>query len=102
MKKLLCLCLVLTACAATTGAGNGFNRLKSEPKDCQFLYTINSNATTYDIDDAYEYLEKSIIDQDKQGDSYYIVKEDIVSNPSAIFGPKQTYKFKAKIYNCSK
>ncbi len=101
-KFLMFLLCVLSACALTTDAGNGLNRLNQEPNNCEFLYTINSNATAYDIDDAYEYLEKSIIDQDKQGDSYYIVKQETVNNPSAIFGPKQTYKFKTKVYNCSK
>ena len=27
-------------------------------------------------------------------------KQDIVENVGAIFGPKNTYKIKAKVYNC--
>ena len=102
MKKSFCLLVVLSACTTMTDAGNGLNRLKQEPKDCEFLYTINSSATTYDIDDAYEYLEQNILDQEKQGDSYMIIKEEKQANTSAIFGPKNTYKFKTKVYNCEK
>lgn len=100
MKKAFCLLFVLSACATMTDGGNGLNRLSQEPKNCEFLYTMNSNATVYDIDDAYEYLENNILEQEKQGDSYLIIKEEIVKNPSAIFGPKNTYKFKVKVYNC--
>ena len=103
MKKvMICFCGLITACAATTDAGKGLIKLGQEPKNCEFLYTMTSNAKTYDIDDAYEYLEQSITDQHKQGDSYYIVSETTSSNPSAILGPKQTYNFKVKVYNCNK
>ncbi len=102
MKKAFCLLCVLTACATMTDAGNGLNRLKREPKDCEFLYTINSSATTYDIEDAYQYLEQNILDQEKHGDSYLVIKEETQANPSAIFGPKNTYKFRTKVYNCEK
>jgi len=101
-KHLMFLFGLLGACAASTGVGNGLTRLHQEPENCQFLYTMTSSAKTYDIDDAYDYLEQSIIDQHKQGDSYCIVEESTSSNPSAIFGPKQTYKFKVKVYNCNK
>ena len=47
-------------------------------------------------------MEKSILEQDRQGDSYYIVKQDAVENPDAVFGPKRTFKFKVKVYNCQK
>ena len=102
MKKVFCLLFLVSACAMTTGAGNGLSRLKDEPKNCEFLYTINSSATTYDIDDAYQYLEQNILEQEKQGDSYMITKEETQANPSEIFGPKNTYKFKTKVYNCEK
>nr|MBQ0091294.1 hypothetical protein [Candidatus Enterousia merdequi] len=104
MKKSLFIIsmLVLSACAGTTGAGNGLTRLENEPKNCEFLYTIDSSSSTYDIDDAYDYLEKSILDQNSFGDSYYIEKEKISENVGAVFGPKQTYKFKAKVYACNK
>ena len=100
MKKAFCLMFLLSACATMTDAGSGLNRLKQEPKNCEFLYTMNSSATVYDIDDAYKYLENNILEQEKLGDSYLIVKEDTSRNPSAILGPKNTYKFKVKVYNC--
>ena len=100
MKKVFCCLFVLAACATMTDAGSGLNRLNQEPKNCEFLYTLNSDATVYDIEDAYEYLENNILGQEKLGDSYLIVKEDTVRNPSAILGPKNTYKFKVKVYNC--
>ena len=73
-----------------------------EPKNCEYLYTLDSSATTYNISDAYDYLEKSILEQNKFGDSYYISNEDILKNAGAIFGPRETYKFKVKVYNCKK
>ncbi len=104
MKKILILTslVVLSACAGTTDAGNGLTRLNVEPKNCEYLYTLDSSATTYNISDAYDYLEKSILEQNKFGDSYYISNEDILKNAGAIFGPRETYKFKVKVYNCKK
>jgi len=94
--------IALSACATSTDAGTGLIRLDSEPKNCEFLYNLNSNVTNYKLTDAYEYLEKTILEQEKIGDSYYIVKQDIVEIPDAIFGPKNTFKFKVKVYNCQK
>ena len=104
MKKIISLLalVILSACATATDAGSGLNRLKTEPKNCEYLYTLDSNATTYKLDGAYEYLEKSILEQRKTGDSYYIVNQSILENPDAIFGPKNTFKFKVKVYNCEK
>ena len=102
MKKSILLSLLLAACAVATDAGNGLTRLNTEPKDCEYLYTIDSSAITYNVSDAYDYLEKSILEQKSLGDSYYISKENILENAGAIFGPKKTYKFKAKVYNCKK
>lgn len=101
-KTLICMFGLLSACAATTDAGNGLIKLTQEPKNCQFLYTMTTSAKTYDIDDAYDYLEQGILDQSEQGDSYYIAEESKSDNPDAILGPKQTYKFKVKVYNCNK
>ena len=104
MKKymLLVSLVALSACATTTDAGNGLNRLDSEPKDCEFLYTLDSNVTNYKLSDAYEYLEKTILEQEKTGDSYYIVKQDTTEKPDTFFGPDKTFKFKVKVYNCQK
>ena len=104
MKKIMIVSvlLVLSACATATDAGNGLTRLQSEPKNCEYLYTIDSSVTTYKISDAYDYVEKSILDQKKIGDSYYVSNETTLENDGAIFGPKNTFKFKVKVYNCNK
>ena len=102
-KTLIVLSLCgLAACATSTNAGNGLTRLESEPKDCEYLYTLDSSATSYKLSGAYEYLEKTILEQEKLGDSYYIVKHDINEIPDAILGPKNTFKFKVKVYECQK
>ena len=104
MKKSIALISLigLCACATTTDAGNGLNRLETEPTNCEFLYNLDSNVTTYKIADAYDYIEKSILEQKSLGDSYYISNENVVDNVGAVFGPEHTYKFKVKVYNCNK
>ncbi|MBQ6110723.1 MAG: hypothetical protein IJL05_05095 [Alphaproteobacteria bacterium] len=103
MKKyMICFCGLLAACATSTGAGSGLTRLTQEPKDCTFLYTMTSDITNYSKEDVYNYLEQKILNQQKVGDSYYIVKESVIDNIGAIFGPKQTYNLKVKVYNCQK
>ena len=105
MKKsmLLFAVLGLVACATTvTEESTGITRLTEEPKDCEYLYNLDTTMTSYKISDAYEFLEKRITEQDGFGDSYYISKEDILENTEAIFGPKNTFKLKAKVYNCKK
>ncbi|MBR3511036.1 MAG: hypothetical protein IKN73_03160 [Alphaproteobacteria bacterium] len=103
MKKFLfCLILALSACATTTDSETGLVKLNEEPKNCEFLYTIDTSVTDYKVEDAYVFLEKRILEQRLIGDSYYIVQQDTVENPEAIFGPKETYKFKTKVYNCQK
>ena len=102
MKKLICLgaIIALTACAQSTGEGNGIVKVDQEPKNCEFLYDMNTSVTMYDKEDAYDYLEKNIKEDNKLGDTYYIAREEIVKNEGAIFGPKNTYKLKAKVYSC--
>ncbi len=105
MKKSLILLsvLALAACATTKDKDNGLTKLDSEPKDCEFLYTLDSSIATYKLSDANEFLEKSILEQKNYiGDSYYIVDESILDNAGAIFGPEHTYKFKVKVYKCNK
>ncbi len=104
MKKSIALVslVALCACATTTNAGNGLNRLESEPQNCEFLYNLDSSVTTYKVSDAYDYVEKSILEQKNVGDSYYISDENITDNAGAVFGPKHKYKFKVKVYNCNK
>ena len=104
MKKILTLSslIILAGCATATDAGNGLTRLDAEPTNCEYLYTLDSSATNYKLAGAYEYLEKTILEQPTLGDSYYIVKHDITEIPDAVFGPKNTFKFKVKVYNCQK
>jgi len=104
MKKtvLFCGCLVIAACATSTNAGNGLTRLENEPKNCEYLYALDSSVTTYKLADAYDYVEKSILEQKSLGDSYLVVNESVLDNAGAIFGPDHTYKFKVKVYNCNK
>ena len=99
-KTLICICGLLAACATTTGAGTGLTRLTQEPKDCQFLYNMTSDVVNYSKEDVYNYIEQNILNQQKIGDSYYITNESITDNIGAIFGPKHTYSFKIKVYNC--
>jgi len=102
MKKLMLLSLVffVSACAESDKIGNGLTRLNTEPANCEFLYTIDSSVSTYNLTDAYDFLEKRILEENSFGDSYYISMQDSVKNPGAIFGPKNTYKLKAKVYKC--
>ena len=104
MKKsmLLCAVLGLVACATTTPEGTGLTRLKAEPKDCEYLYNLDTTMTSYKMSDAYEFLENRILDENGLGDSYYVSAEDILENEEAVFGPKHTFKIKAKVYNCKK
>ncbi len=104
MKKTLVIALGLAAaaCATTKDSDNGLVRFDGEPKNCEYLYTIDSSATTYQIENAYEYLEKTILEQGPNADAYYIETASISENPGAVFGPKNTYKFKAKVYSCKK
>ena len=91
--------VVLSACAGTN-VDNGLTKLESEPKNCEFLYNMNSKFTAYKQEEAYNYLEKDILEQ--HGDSYYIISKDVLENQDAVFGPKYTFKFKTKIYRCKK
>jgi hypothetical protein len=99
-KSLIFVSLLLVACGGTTNIDNGLIRLNTEPTNCEYLYTMDSSSSTYNISDAYDYLEKSILEQNANANTYYIDKETALENVGAIFGPKQTYKFKAKVYNC--
>ena len=104
MKKIVCFMSVLglCACATTEKVSNGITRLETEPTDCEFLYNLDSSVTTYKLSDAYDYVEKSILEQRSLGDSYYVANQNILDNVGAIFGPEHTYKFRIKVYNCNK
>ena len=103
MKKILIFSsIILAACAETTKEETGLIRVTAEPKNCEYLYTVTTSVTNYDISDAYDYLEQRILEQDTVGNTYYITREDTVKNDGVIFGPENTFKFKTKVYNCRK
>lgn len=105
MKKIyLCATLLaICACADTKPQpDNGLVRLNAIPSNCNFLYEIKSSFSGYSEDAALDFVEKRIVEENAFGDSYYIASEDIVENEGAIFGPKNTYKLKAMVYNCKK
>ena len=100
MKKIILLPLLLAACAGTSDTDTIVKRLTSEPKGCEFLYTMDSSVTDYDIDNVYNFVEERILDRDSLGNSYYVSELKKVENKEAILGPKYTYKLKTKVYNC--
>lgn len=104
MKKIMLLGFVciIGACAEFTNSGSGLVKLDKEPENCEFLYSIKSSFTGYSDKDAYDFIEKRIVEENGFGDSYYIYGQDIEENEDAIFGPKNTYKLHAKVYNCKK
>ena len=104
MKKIMFLMLVLplAGCIKSEKPDNGLVRLDSIPQDCEFLYEIKSQFSGYSPEDAYDFVEKRIVEENGFGDSYYIASEDVIENEGAIFGPKNTYKLKAMVYNCKK
>ena len=104
MKKILSFVILLSlvACTDNKKADNGLTRLNAVPENCEFLYEIKSQFSGYSEEDAYDFVEKRIVEENAFGDSYYIANEDIVENEGAIFGPKNTYKLRAMVYNCKK
>ena len=96
----ICSVCALVGCVQSTQEGSGLVRANAEPKDCEFLYAIKSDFSGYSEQDAFDFVEKRIVEENGFGDTYYIEKQDIVENIGAIFGPKHTYKIKAKVYNC--
>ena len=104
MKKtiLLAMFVAVCACSKSVKPDNGLVRLQAEPKNCEFLYEIKSTFSGYSEEAAQDFIEKRIVEENALGDSYYIANEDIVENEGAIFGPRNTYKLQAKVYNCKK
>ena len=103
MKKLSCLFVIFALVSCSWFAKEektGLIKLDYEPKNCEFLYEIRSDFTGYSEQDAFNFIEKRIVEENALGNTYYITKQDVVENEGAIFGPKNTYKMKAKVYNC--
>ena len=92
----------MSACVATPYVKNSLVRLNTEPQNCEYLYSMTSKATTYKQEDAYAYVEQSIVDHDDNGNSYFVENEEVLQNNGGIFTPEHTYKFKVKVYKCNK
>jgi hypothetical protein len=102
MKKIL-MFLLLVGCGGYIQNENGsenLKRLDSKPNNCSFLYKLESDVSVYDEDDAIRYLENRIVDQENPGNAYLITSQRMRQNPSAIFGPKNTFIFVANVYDC--
>jgi len=104
MKKYLFILLSLTACSlfSKSETQTGLVKLDHEPTNCEFLYEIKSSFSGYSLESAYDFVEKTIVEENGFGDAYYISGQDIVENPGAVFGPHNTYNLKAKVYKCKK
>ncbi len=103
MKKILVLSLLMCGCSGYIQNENGsenIKRLDSKPSNCTMLYKIESDVSVYDRGDALRYLENRISDQENPGNAYFIVSERMRQNPSAIFGPKNTFILVANVYEC--
>lgn len=105
MKKLYTL-LFLGLCSCM-GAPNVdysgvLSRLETVPNTCFYLYKMDSSVSVYNEKDAFEYVEKSIVENERGGNAYAIEKQEIESIPGAVFGPKNKYIISVKVYDCSK
>lgn len=109
MKKVgfLGLFLALTACVNTVGLVSGAENLvelKEEPTACKYLYEITSNTSVYNVSDAKRYLMNQIVEMDIakniQSNAFFISETEIKENGEAVFGPRNNYMNKAKVYLC--
>jgi hypothetical protein len=106
MKKIFALFTVLvslTSCGGLVKNQNGSEKLlqlNSEPVACTFLYTIESEVSVYDIDDARRYLENRIVDQVRPGNAYWITSQRTKPNEWVIFGPERAFVLVANVYDC--
>jgi len=104
MKKFLFIIpMVLFGCGGYVQNENGSEnlvRFEEKPTKCTFLYKLESDVSVYDEDDAFRYLENRIMDQEKPGNAYWVISQRTRQNPSAIFGPKETYVLVANVYDC--
>ena len=75
-------------------------KLESEPVGCQFLYKLESEVSVYDPKDAELYLRNKIIDQQRRGNSFWIVYQRTRPNEGVVFGPERAYILGANVYDC--
>ncbi len=78
------------------------SRLETVPNTCFYLYKMDSSVSVYNEKDAFEYVEKSIVENERGGNAYKIEKQETEPIPGAVFGPKNKYIISVKVYDCSK
>ena len=105
MKKIIMLGLVgvLAACNNTVKPQENADDLilvKSEPKNCVYLYKMDADASFYSHDDAVQYLKNRIAAQNKTGNVFWLSKDEKIQNEWVMFGPEYKYSLTAKVYDC--
>ena len=105
MKKILLslMFLTLAGCNNTVKPENSSDNLvlvKQEPKGCVFLYKMNADASFYSHDDAVQYVKNRIMEQPKQGNVFWLEKDEKQQNSWVMFGPEYKYIMTARVYNC--
>ena len=107
MKKCLkfgLVALALVGCGGyvkTEKGAENLVRLDVEPKGCKFLYTVQAEASYYEISDAYRYLENRIaVQSNGNANAYLVTKKETKQNEWVMFGPEHSYAFEAKVYHC--
>ena len=94
---------LLVACSNTVSPTPGSEdivRLNSEPEGCRFLYKLDTESAVYKSEDAEIYLKNRIASQPIPGNSFWLISERSRENPSAVFGPKNTFLITANVYEC--
>lgn len=99
MKKIF-FSLVLVACTQTIVFEN-LKQLTKEEKQCEFLYTINTESNVVSYEDALLYLKKQI-NKKGEGNAFFVkdVKKEEVKNRQ-LFAPEYNYILKVNVYNCA-
>lgn len=106
MKKVLFAVLFLAGCNSLIKNQNDSEKLiklDAEPKDCVYLYKIQSQAAVYSSEDAERYLENQIAeDNSVGGNAYFVTDQAKRPNRWIPFAPENTFVLSANVYNCSK
>ena len=100
MKKYLLMSVI--ALAACTNyikpESDNLTQLKSEPKNCTLLYTMDADANFYSEDDAIRYVENQIAKNG--GNSFFVTKKEKHQNEWKMFAPEYSYAIIANVYDC--
>ena len=105
MKKVLALGLValVAACNNTVKVENNTDNLilvKSEPRNCDYLYKIDVDASFYTHNDAIQYLKNRIMFENSLANVFWLEKDEKQQNDWVMFGPEYKYIMTARVYNC--